>query len=127
MSESTVKAWLNAIIASARDHKAHMSLISSRINLVGVPGFESLGFDDGSNQCKHDFDDGMIAEIKYQGLNVRAATDERIMFVTRETIDGSRNPQGIECLLEKEQDQQWRQVQQRILAEDETAQYLDKS
>ncbi len=129
MSESIVKTWLAAIIRTAGegDHKTHMDLISKKVNLVGVPGFESIGFEDWSNQCQHEFNDKLITEIQYQGLKIRAETELRIMFVTHETIlasDGTKNQQGIECLLEKEEDGQWRLTQQRILGEDETTQYL---
>jgi len=129
MSESIVKTWLGNIAKTANegDHKSHMDLISEKINLVGVPGFENIGFEEWSNQCQHDFDDNLIAEIQYQGLKIRAKTEERIMFITHETIltnDGSQNQQGIECLLEKEDDGQWRLVQQRVLGEDETNQFL---
>ena len=106
-AESVVKSWLSAIVDTAkkRDHPAHMNLISKKINLVGVPGFESIGYDDWANQCQHEFEHAVISDIQYQGLKVRAATDARIMFVTDETIiasDGTQNQQGIECLLEKE-------------------------
>jgi len=49
------------------------------------------------------------------------------MFVTQETViasDGTQNQQGIECLLEVGDDSTWRLTQQRVLKEDETAQYL---
>ncbi|VAX00887.1 hypothetical protein MNBD_GAMMA21-2315 [hydrothermal vent metagenome] len=129
MPHSIVDTWLASIIKTAdeRDHQSHMDLISRKVNLVGVPGFESIGFDDWSNRCRHDFNDNIIAEIQYQGLKIRAETDQQIMFVTHETLltnDGEKNQQGIECLLEKEDDGQWRLTQQRILGEDETAQYL---
>ena len=132
MSESIVNTWLANIVktASEGDHPAHMDLISKTINLVGVPGFESIGFDYWSSQCQHDFKDNKIAEIQYHGLKIRAATDERIMFITRETVnasDGTKNQQGIECLLEKEVDGQWRLTQQRVLDEDEAASYLPQT
>ncbi len=129
MSESIVKSWLADISRTAgeADHKSHMDLISKKINLIGVPGFENIGYEDWFNQCQHDFDDKLIAEIQYQGLKMRAETSERIMFITHETIlssDGTKNQQGIECLLEKEDDGQWRLTQQRVLGEDETHQFL---
>lgn len=129
MTNSIVNNWLTSIIntAAERDHQSHMNLISKKVNLVGFPGFESIGFEDWSNQCQHEFNDNIIAEIQYQGLKIRAETDQRIMFVTRETIltnKGKKSQQGIECLLEKEDDDQWRLTQQRILAEDETTSYL---
>ena len=130
-AESIVKTWLNNIVttADARDHAAHMNLISSSISLTGIPGFEQIGYEQWSQQCESDFADGIITKIEYQGLKIRAATDERIMFITRENIstnDGNTQSQGIECLLEKESDGQWRLLQQRVLGDDETAQYLDR-
>lgn len=128
-AETIITTWLTAITdtASQHDHTAHMNLISKNIRLTGVPGFESIGFDDWSSQCKDEFEKKLIVEIKYQGLKVRAATDSRIMFVTEETViasDGTKNQQGIECLLDIEDDGTWRLRQQRVLADDETAQYL---
>ena len=129
MTDSIVNNWLTSIIntATERDHPSHMNLISKQVNLVGVPGFESIGFDDWSNRCQHDFNNNFIAEIQYQGLKIRAENEQQIMFVTRETIitnAGEKNQQGIECLLEKEDDGQWRLTQQRILGDDETTSYL---
>jgi len=130
-AETIVKTWLTQLVetASERDHQAHMNLISKKINLIGVPGFESIGFDDWSNQVQHEFGIGLIDDIQYQGLMIRAANDERIMFITHETIvanDGTQKQQGIECLLDKEDDGQWRLTHQRVLGEEETAQYLAK-
>ena len=128
-AESIVKIWLTDIVdtASERNHLAHMNLISKKVSLSGVPGFENISFDDWSNQCQHEFENELIDNIQYQGLKIRAATDSRIMFVTQETIvasDGTQNQQGIECLLETEENGVWRLTQQRVLGEEETAQYL---
>lgn len=128
-AEAIVNTWLTAIVdtASQHDHTAHMNLISKNISLSGVPGFENIGFDDWSNQCKDEFEIKLISEIKYQGLKIRAATDSRIMFITEETVianDGTQNQHGIECLLDVEDDGTWRLSQQRVLTEDETAHYL---
>jgi hypothetical protein len=130
-AESIAKKWLTAMVdtASQYDHSAHMNLISRKINLLGVPGFESIGFEDWSRQCQDEFKIHLISDIQYQGLKVRAATDSQIMFITHETIiasDGACKQQGIECLLEKEDDDNWRLTQQRILGEDETDHYLNK-
>lgn len=131
-TEKVISNWLNDITRTAaeHDHTAHMNLISENISLTGVPGFENLGYDDWSNQCQHDFNDKLIDNIHYTGLKVRAATETRIMFMTFEAVtasDGTVNAQGIECLLEKEDDDQWRLVQQRVLSDEETAQYQLKS
>jgi len=129
MSERIAKQWLADIVRTAqqRDHLAHMNLISKSVSVTGIPGFESIGYEDWAKQTQHEFKQGVIADIHYTGLKIRAATDARIMFVTHESItadDGTQIAQGIECLLEKEADGQWRLVQQRVLGTEETRAYL---
>jgi len=129
MSETIAKQWLTELVSTAQqlDHAAHMNLISKNVSVVGVPGFDNISFHDWFNQTAHEFEQGVIADITYRGLKLRAATDDRIMFVTHETItgvDGKQNAQGIECLIEKEDDGRWRLVQQRVLDDEETRQYL---
>ncbi len=131
-TENIITSWLSDITRTAaeQNHTAHMELISRDVRLSGVPGFDNIGFDDWSNQCQHDFNDKLIDTISYAGLKIRAATETRIMFMTHETVkatDGSVNSQGIECLLEKEQDGKWRLVQQRVMGDEETAQYQLKA
>ncbi|MEJ2322774.1 MAG: hypothetical protein P8Z31_10730, partial [Gammaproteobacteria bacterium] len=50
-------------------------------------------------------------ELARQGLDAGAATAERVMLKTRETVegtDGTANAQGIEVLLAREDDGKWR-------------------
>lgn len=126
MSKEIAEQWLKEIVdtVSARDYQSHMALISKRVSLHGMPGFETIGYDDWFKQCQHEFENGIIKSIHYDGFKLVAATEERIMFKTFETVtatDGTVNPQGVEILLEKEADGKWRMVQERILPEDETA------
>ena len=128
MSEAVIHHWLNEIsrTVAAHDHAAHMQLISQDVTLLGVPGFDNIGFDDWSKQCQYEFANKLISRVDYGKIRVRVVTEKRIMFMTYETVtasDGSVNAQGIECLLEKEGDGQWRLVQERILPEDETRSY----
>ncbi|MDH5653797.1 MAG: nuclear transport factor 2 family protein [Gammaproteobacteria bacterium] len=126
MSEEIVRQWLNAIVTTveARDIKAHMNLISQRVTLRGVPGFETIGYADWYRQCEHEFANGVIKGIKYEGYKQVAATADRIVFKTYETVmatDGNENAQGVEILLEKEADGQWRLVEERLLPHVEAA------
>ncbi|NOX09186.1 MAG: hypothetical protein GXP22_06830 [Gammaproteobacteria bacterium] len=125
MSEEIVKKWLNDVVKTAanRDHAAHVDLISQRVSLTGVPGFDAIGFQQWSEQCKHEFDNQLLKSVRYEGLKMVADTTSRIMFKTYEIVegvDGTVNAQGVEVLLEKEDDDQWRVVQERILDEGET-------
>jgi len=125
MSKKIALQWLqeSASTAAANDLQAHMNLISKRVNLTGVPGFDSIGYDDWAAQCKHEFENKLLKSVQYDGLKLIAETESRIMFKSYETVEGSDgtvNSQGVEILLEKENDNIWRLVQERVLPDDET-------
>lgn len=108
--------------ANKLDFDGHMNLISKEVSVYGVPGFEVITYEDWSNQCKHEFDNKLLKKISYEGLNILAQTPERIMFKSLETVegsDGSVTTSGIEFIIQKEEDGQWRVGQERILPEDE--------
>jgi len=108
--------------ANKLDLDAHMNLISKEVSVYGVPGFEVITYDDWFNQCKHEFENKLLKKVSYEGLNILAQTPERVMFKSLETVegsDGSINTSGIEFIIQKEEDGQWRVAQERILPEDE--------
>ncbi len=126
MSQTIAEQWLLDTVrtANAKDISAHMDLISRRVSVHGEPGFESIGYDDWARQCQHEFENNIFKSVRYDGFKLVAATSERIMFKTFETVeatDGTINAQGVEMLLEKEEDGKWRLVQERILPPDEAA------
>jgi uncharacterized protein (TIGR02246 family) len=128
MSEAVIKNWLNEIsrTVAAHDHAAHMALISRDVSLLGVPGFDNIGFDDWSKQCQYEFENRLIKRVDYGKIRIRVVTEKRLMFMAYETVtanDGSVNAQGVECLLEKEDDGQWRLVQERILSQEESRKF----
>jgi len=87
-----------------------------------VPDFEVITYVDWFNQCQHEFENKLLKKVSYEGLNILAETAERVMFKSIETVegsDGSANASGIEFIIQKEGDGQWRVVQERILPEDE--------
>ena len=125
MSEAIAKQWLeNAVTTAAnKDHVAHMSYISKKVSLQGVPGYANIGYEEWAAQTKHEFEGNIIKSVRYQGLKLLTATNTHIMFKTFETVeanDGTVNAQGIEMLLEKEEDGEWRLVQERLLPTDES-------
>jgi len=124
-AEQIAKNWLSSVIKTVEDKdlSAHLNLISKKVNLTGVPGFESIGYNDWANQCKHEFENSLIKQISYTGFKLRVNTDSSIMFKTYETVeaaDNTINAQGIEVIIGKEEDGQWRVTQERILPDDET-------
>ncbi|MFN2349759.1 MAG: hypothetical protein ABR558_09360 [Thioalkalivibrio sp.] len=120
--------WIDAVERTARalDHPAHMDLVSKRVRVLGIPGFEAIGYEDWSRQCEHEFKDGVLKDVSYTGLRMRAATDKQIMFQTVERVeatDGTVVRRGLEVVLDKEPDGKWRVLQQRIMPDHEAMHY----
>ena len=108
--------------ANTLDLDAHMNLVSKDVSVFGVPGFDVIGYDDWFNQCKHEFENKLLKQVSYRGLNVLAETPDKIMFKSLETVegeDGTVNTNGIEFIIQKEQNGVWRVSQERVLPEDE--------
>ena len=111
-----------ALTANAGTYSSHMDLISKEVSVYGVPGFDVIGYDDWARQCKHEFDEGLLKQVSYEGLRVVTLTPGNVLFKTTETVegtDGTVNRQGVEILIRKEADGKWRVVQERILADGE--------
>jgi ketosteroid isomerase-like protein len=111
-----------ALTANAGAFISHMALISRDVSVYGVPGFDVIGYEDWARQCQHEFDEGLLKCVSYEGLRIVTATPGNVLFKTTETVegtDGTVNRQGLEILIRKEADGKWRVLQERILAEDE--------
>jgi len=126
MDSKVARDWLDALARTAnnKDYAAHMNLISKQVQVFGVPGFEVIGYDDWARQCLHEFSQGLLAGVTYQGLKVQAMTPGRVMFKTLEILestDGESLSQGVEIVLTEEADGQWRVTQERVLTPEETA------
>ena len=125
MSEQIVQEWLQARSDSTvnADLERHLNLISKQVRLLGVPGFELIGYTQWAAQCEHEFAEKLIQSVSYDGLKIMADSPERIQFQTFESLqtkDGQSISHGIEVLIEKESDGQWRVSQERVLSNDES-------
>ena len=123
MTHPVVTSWLDAFIrtALARDLAGHMAMISPEVLVFGVPGFETLDYQDWYRQCEHEFPQGLIADLGYSQVIVRSADDNRILFKcleTTRTSDGKELRQGVEMLLQRD-GAAWMLKQLRLLPEDE--------
>ncbi|MEE8388026.1 MAG: nuclear transport factor 2 family protein [Acidiferrobacterales bacterium] len=126
MSVQAAEKLLQEMARSAcdKDYAAHMDLISQEVSVFGIPGFEVIGYDDWARQCRHEFDNNILKSVSYGPMKVVAQSPGRVMFKTLETVeanDGTRNCNGIEIIIQKEDDGKWRVLQERILPEDEAA------
>ena len=123
-AQQVAEQWLTQAAESAgqKDLKTHMGMISKRVSLQGVPGFENIDYDAWYQQCQHQFENAMIKSIAYKGFNLVNATETQVVFTVFETVigtDGTLNEQVVEMSLEKEDDDAWRLVQERVLIEND--------
>ena len=104
--------------ANKLDLDAHMNLISKEVSVYGVPGFEVITYEDWYRQCEQEFGDKLLTNVSYQDLVIISETTDRIIFKSLETIegsDGSNNTNDVEFIIQKEDDGQWRVVQESVL------------
>jgi len=123
-AQQIAEQWLTEAAESAgnKDLQTHMGMISKRISVQGVPGFDNIDYDIWYTQCKHQFEMSMIKSIAYKGFNLISATETQITFTIYETVvgsDGTLNEQIMEMLLEKEDDDVWRLVNERVILEND--------
>ena len=121
---AVVEKWLSdsAKTATGGQHEAFMDLISNKVRLLGVPGFELINYDDWYIQAKSEFSDGLVSEVHYASAHIVASGLISIIFRTVETVvlsDGPSDTNGIEGVLQKEEDGKWRLTHQRLLSRDE--------
>ncbi len=127
VEDATVIAqeWLDASASTAtnRQFEEHFNLVSKKVKITGVPGYESISYDDWSRQSKTDFKEGLLKSVSYEGFKLVATNERQIMFKTIETIcgtDGSKRAHGVEILLGREEDGVWRVTQERVQTDDES-------
>jgi len=123
-AQQIAEQWLTQTADSAgqKDLEAHMGMISKRVNVQGVPGFDNIDYDTWFKQCRHQFENAMIKSIAYKGFNLISSTETQINFSAFERVvgtDGTLNEQIVEMLLEKEDDGVWRLLQERVLIEND--------
>ena len=123
-AEIIAREWMDAsaFTATKRDFVGHFALISKKVRVTGMPGFESISYDDWARASKKDFEDKVLESVSYEGLKMSAHNDKQIMFKTLESIqvnDGTKKTHGVEILLQLEEDAVWRVIQERIMTSDE--------
>ena len=123
-AQQIAEQWLTDAADSAgqKDLKGHMGMISKRVSVQGVPGFDNIDYAIWYKQCQHQFENAMIKSIAYKGYNLISATEAQVVFSVFEAVagaDGTLNEQIVEMSLEKEDDDVWRLVKERVLIEND--------
>lgn len=121
-AQQIAERWLTQVAESAgeSDLERHMGMISKRVSVVGVPGFENVDYATWYAQCQHQFENNMLRSIAYKGFNLISASASQINFTVYETVvgtDGTLNEQIVEMQLQREEDDVWRLIKERVLIE----------
>lgn len=123
--EMIAQKWLDASAETATNKQfdEHFNLISKKVRVTGVEGYESISYDDWARQSKDEFEDGTLKSVSYEGLKMLATNERQVMFKTIEKITSSDDitrAHGVEILLTIEEDNVWRVTQERVLRDDES-------
>ena len=104
--------------ASQHDLEKHMNLISKEVEVFGVPGFETISYDDWFRQCESEFKEKLIETVSYETIDIIDSAESVIMFKTIEHIetkDNTKNTTNVLIAITLEDDGKWRVTQERIL------------
>ena len=117
--------WLDASAKTAtdKDFDAHFNLISKKVRVTGVPGHDSISYDDWARASEQEFKDNVLKAVTYDGFKMVATNERQVMFKTIESIeanDGTKRSHGVEILLSIEDEGIWRVTQERVMTDDET-------
>lgn len=120
MSQELIINWLTRISESVknRDLDTHMGLVSKRVRVYGIPNQEPLGYQDWYRRRRNEFANNRLASLSYSNLNIKTITLRRLGFQVTETMRSTDGPQieiNKDILLEQEEDNQWRVVEETIL------------
>ena len=125
--QEIIKTFLSDMAETASQHnfEKHMDLISKEVEVFGVPGFETISYDDWFRQCENEFKEKLIKEVSYENINIIDSNESVIMFKTIEHIetkDKKKNTTNVVIAITRENDGKWRVTQERILPTDDLAQ-----
>lgn len=119
MPQTIIGNWLEQITRSveARDLTAHMALISKRVQVYGLPGGQVINYRQWESRRRTEFDQHQLASLDYRLLNIKTITLRRLRFQVEETMQASNGMRVFikkDIILELEEDQQWRVVEEKI-------------
>ncbi len=119
MSELDIRKWLSNITDTieAKDLKAHMDLVSENVAVYGMPSGKILSYADWRTRRQSEFKRSLLKGVSYRNLKIKTFGLRRLIFDIEEIMDGSNGDMAIinkQVVLEEEQDNQWRAVEETI-------------
>jgi len=119
LAEHAMMAWCLGMSDSVKftDVEQHMSYVSRRVKVYGIPSKEVIDYRDWAARRKYEFNNGEILALNYQKNRLISCTPRRIRFSTIETTvakDGKMLLLSKNIILEHENDGIWRVVEELV-------------
>lgn len=119
MPQHIAEDWLAALSASVenRDIDVHMALVSENVQVYGIPGIESLNYQQWKFRRHNEFCKNRLHGLRYKILCIKTDQTHRLGFEVEETMLATCGEAYIiskHILLEKEADDNWRVVEETI-------------
>jgi hypothetical protein len=102
---------------ASQDLERHMALVSRHVQVYGVPGHSSLNYEQWLARRRNELHNKLLAGLSYKLVNIKNQGLRRIAFRVEETMT-ARNGKAVwlmkDIILELEQDEKWRVVEEKI-------------
>ena len=118
--QTTIVDWCNKMSRSVtrRDLREHMSQISHKLRIYGVPGYKYLSFYDWEKRRRHEFKHDHLLTLTYKLIKIKSSAARRIIFHSEETMHGHSGQVIIlnkEIILELASDgKNWQSVEETV-------------
>ena len=115
----TIYQWQEAMTRTIgeRDLPNHMELISKKVEVFGNPSKEHINYAGWYKRRKNEFQRESVVCVSYANTKIKTITLRRIIFNVNESIvgtDGRIITTNQDVILEREDDEKWRLVEQNI-------------
>ena len=119
-SEAIAREWISKMINTLEiyDFNAHMNLISKNAKIFDLTGIKVINYDDWYKLCEEEFLQKSITSAQYTQVSSSVFSHKQIMFNALQIIhsrSGAIYEQAVEHVIVKEDEGEWRLVQQRAL------------
>ncbi|MFK5912894.1 MAG: hypothetical protein QM484_00850 [Woeseiaceae bacterium] len=119
MSELDIKKWLSNITETVeiKDLDKHMNLVSKSVMVYGLPNNQIINYSAWNERRSNEFKQNLLKSLRYDNLQVKNYGLRRLIFTIEEAMEGSNGDLVIinkQIVLEQEDDDQWRVVEETI-------------
>jgi hypothetical protein len=119
MSQELIVNWLHRLSETVRhrDLAGHMALVSSRVQVYGVPGRDVIDYQGWLKRRRNEFDSNLLTGLRHDNLQIKTITLRRLGFSVTETMQAREGSWFIidkDIILEQEDDGEWRVVEETI-------------